>query len=110
MELGSAFTVIMATRLCKSTIHKTLYPSLKLNHDLIVCYSASCLDDAMHYRCDRRCWALQWRLENNQLENGWVDLCGLVHYSACVCSYLWLSHGLHPQRSSVAQYVSVCDG
>jgi phosphate/sulfate permease len=60
MELGSAVTIIMATRLSKSKhLHQVLHGALTYFN------RASCLYDPMYHRCHRWCRSLLWRLADH---------------------------------------------
>lgn len=61
----------------------------------------------MHHGRDSGRWSLQWRLEDYQLEDGRLDLRGLVYHTAFISFDLGWPHGLHIECSSVAQHVHI---
>ena len=93
MELGSAITVILATRL--SLFH--CYFLLKSSDISRAAY----LNNSVYLRRDRRCWTLFWYLENDQLAYGCMDLLWLVHHLAGCRYHFWVSDGDHHQRSEM---------
>jgi len=93
MELGSAITVILATRL--SRFH--FFFLLKSSNVSRATY----LDNSVYLRRDRRCWTLFWYMENDQLAYGCMDLLWLVHHLAGCRYHFWVSDGDHHQRSEM---------
>lgn len=79
MELGSAVTVVLATRLSKflSRLTYTLPFCPMLTS---VKYRAPRLYHSVHHRCYRWRWSLLRHLALHQLAHGRMDLHGLVHY------------------------------
>lgn len=93
MELGSAITVILATRL--SPFH--CFFLLKSSDVSRAAY----LNNSVYLRRDRRCWTLFWYLENDQLAYGCMDLLWLVHHLAGRGYHFRVSDGDHHQRSEM---------
>lgn len=96
IEMGSAVTVIVATRF--GMFYPVQYSWREPDRSNSL-ESAPRLYNAMYNWCDRWRWPLQWRLEGNQLAHGGLDLFGLVHHSPHRCNNIGWSHGIHNQCS-----------
>jgi len=97
MELGSAITVILATRLSKSSPLISVFDGHLANRE----NRASRLHHTVHHRRDRRRRPLLGHVENNQLAHGGVDLRRLDYHSARRRHHRRLPDGHHHQRPEV---------
>lgn len=96
MELGSAITVIMATRL--SMLYHRVTPLAIIV--LTICRTP-CLYHPVYLWCHSRCGSVQRHLENHQLAHDCMDLLWLDYYPPCVWNHFRLSHGNHHQCPSL---------
>ena len=113
MELGSAITIILATRLSTyktfdslwlcflSLLPAKLNPSSTVTNQRLPQRRASRLYYPVHHRRHRRRWPLRRHLADDQLADGLVDLCGLDHHSSHRRYHLGLSNGVHYQRPAL---------
>jgi hypothetical protein len=94
MELGSAITIIMATQL---SMWLDLQLETGIDDLLILLCRSTCVYNPMYYRSYRWRRFMQWRLANYQLEDGGMDLYGLVHHSPISSNHIRQPDGLHSQ-------------
>ena len=96
MELGAAIAVIIATRLSMLS----LFPPKRQCLTSCAC-RAPRLHHTVYHRLYSGCWPVQRHLENDQLENGSLDLHGLDHHPPLRRDHFRLFSWHHRERASL---------